>query len=112
MRPGIIYVSENAYGHDGPWKMRPGWEQLAQTVTGVAALPGLERPALAPAAICDYTTGYFAALGTMIALRRRATEGGSWLVAVSLSQTAMWYLSLGVELDPDAACGEGDHRPS
>jgi hypothetical protein len=109
LRPGIIYVSENAYGHDGPWKTRPGWEQLAQTVTGVAALPGIERPALAPAAICDYTTGYFAALGTMIALRRRATEGGSWLVAVSLAQTAMWYLSLGVDLNPAAACGEGDH---
>jgi hypothetical protein len=45
----------------------------------------------------------------MIALRRRATEGGSWLVAVSLAQTAMWYLSLGVDLDPAAASGEGDH---
>jgi CoA transferase family III len=106
LRPGIVYVSENAYGHLGPWRTRPGWEQLAQTVTGVAALPGLDRPALAPAAICDYTTGYFAALGTMIALRRRATEGGSWLVTVSLSQTAMWYLSLGVDLDPEAASGE------
>jgi hypothetical protein len=35
-RPGIIYTAINAYGHEGPWKTRGGWEQLAQTVTGVA----------------------------------------------------------------------------
>ncbi len=51
----------------------------------------------------DYTTGYFGALGAMIALRRRATEGGSWLVRVSLAQTSMWYQRLGCDLDPAAA---------
>jgi hypothetical protein len=56
----------------------------------------------------DYTTGYFAALGAMIALRRRASEGGSWLVQVSLSRTSMWYQSLGHDLDPAAATGTGD----
>jgi crotonobetainyl-CoA:carnitine CoA-transferase CaiB-like acyl-CoA transferase len=104
LRPGVIYVSENAYGHDGPWQERPGWEQLAQATTGVTVVQGGEgRPNLAPAAMNDYTTGYFAALGTMMALRRRAAEGGSWLVRVSLSQTSMWYYRLGHELDPSAA---------
>src|SRR5919197_6209684 len=36
LRPGLIYVSINCYGHVGPWVERPGWEQLAQTVTGIA----------------------------------------------------------------------------
>lgn len=108
LRPGIIYVSENAFGHEGPWAERPGWEQLAQSTTGVAVTHGEERPTLAPAAMNDYTTGYFAALGTMIALQRRATEGGSWLVRVSLSQTSMWYYRLGQELDRRAASGLGD----
>ncbi|MEE9436936.1 MAG: CoA transferase, partial [Candidatus Adiutricales bacterium] len=40
MRPGIIYVSMNSYGHEGPWKNRKGWEQLAQTVSGVALEEG------------------------------------------------------------------------
>jgi CoA-transferase family III len=104
LRPGIIYVSENAFGHEGPWQERPGWEQLAQATTGVTVVQGGEgRPNLAPAAMNDYTTGYFAAVGTMMALPRRAAEGGSWLVRVSLSQTSMWYYRLGHDLDPSAA---------
>ncbi len=41
-------------------------------------------------AALDYTTGYLAAYGAMVALARRATEGGSWEVRASLSRTAMW----------------------
>jgi crotonobetainyl-CoA:carnitine CoA-transferase CaiB-like acyl-CoA transferase len=111
LRPGIIYVSENAFGLDGPWQERPGWEQLAQATSGVCVVQGVERPTLAPAAMNDYTTGYFAALGAMVALRRRAVEGGSWHVKVSLTQTSMWYLRMGYDLDRAAAAGLGDPTP-
>ncbi len=95
MRPGIIVVSIDCYGHEGPFAGRPGWEQLAQTVTGMALEhAGDEHPALVPAAVNDYTTGYLGALGVMRALARRATEGGSWHVRVSLARTAMWIMSL------------------
>jgi crotonobetainyl-CoA:carnitine CoA-transferase CaiB-like acyl-CoA transferase len=95
MRPGIIVVSIDCYGHEGPFADRPGWEQLAQTVTGMAhEHAGDEHPALVPAAVNDYTTGYLGALGVMCALTRRATEGGSWHVRVSLARTAMWIMSL------------------
>src|SRR6202046_3188897 len=95
MRPGIIAVSIDCYGHEGPFAERPGWEQLAQTVTGMALEhAGDEHPLLVPAAINDYTTGYLGALGVMCALARCATEGGSWHVRVSLSRTAMWIMSL------------------
>ena len=95
MRPGIIVVSIDCYGHEGPFAARPGWEQLAQTVTGMALEhAGDEHPALVPAAINDYTTGYLGALGVMRALARRTTEGGSWHVRVSLARTAMWIMSL------------------
>jgi crotonobetainyl-CoA:carnitine CoA-transferase CaiB-like acyl-CoA transferase len=109
LRPGIIYVSINCYGHEGPWRERPGWEQFAQTVTGIAAAQGSsQRPQLVPAAACDYTTGYLAAYGTMLALAKRATEGGSWHVRASLCQTAMWIDRLGATCDPPAATGFGD----
>ena len=108
LRPGIIYVSENAFGHEGPWQERPGWEQLAQSTTGVAYMHNPEHPVLAPVAMNDYTTGYFSALGTLIALRKRATEGGSWSVRVSLSQTSMWYYRMGTDMDRASACGVGD----
>lgn len=112
LRPGIIYVSENAFGIDGPWSGRPGWEQLAQATTGVCVMQGGEgRPVLAPAAMNDYTTGYFAAMGAMVALQRRAREGGSWSVKVSLSQTSMWYYRMGFDLDRTAASGLGDVSP-
>lgn len=102
LRPGIVYVSINAYGHEGPWRNRPGWEQLAQTVTGMAHLhgqhmaDGAKGPILQPGAVTDYTTGYLAALGGLIALRRRARFGGSYMVRVSLSQTAVWMRGLGI----------------
>jgi crotonobetainyl-CoA:carnitine CoA-transferase CaiB-like acyl-CoA transferase len=95
LRPGLVYTSINCYGHEGPWRERGGWEQLAQTVTGIAAENGGERPALLPAAATDYTTGYLAALGTLAALVRRAREGGSYQVRVSLSQTGMWIQGMG-----------------
>jgi crotonobetainyl-CoA:carnitine CoA-transferase CaiB-like acyl-CoA transferase len=108
-RPGLIYVSINCYGHVGPWRERPGWEQLAQTASGLAAAQGTpERPERMPAAACDYTTGYLAALGTLAALWRRSREGGSYLVRASLAQSAMWFARLGPTCDPAQASGPGD----
>ena len=107
--PGLIYVSINCYGHLGPWRARAGWEQLAQSVSGIAqGEGGAESPRLIPAAATDYTTGYLAAYGVMEALRRRAREGGTWHVRASLVQTAMWFTRLGDGLDPEAARGLGD----
>ncbi len=92
LRPGIIVVTINCDGDVGPWRDRPGWEQMAQTVSGLALGQGdADRPGLLPAAACDYTTGYLAALGTMAALWRRAREGGSYHVRASLCQTAGWF---------------------
>lgn len=96
MRPGIISVAINCYGHEGPWRPRPGWEQLAQTVTGMAYQHGgAESPTLQPGAVTDYTTGFLAAFGTLVALKRRALYGGSYLVRAALCQTGMWVRSLG-----------------
>ena len=96
LRPGIVYVSINCYGHEGPWSGRPGWEQLAQTVCGIAVEQGRpDRPRLLPAAATDYTTGYLGAFGALIALARRAREGGSYHVRVSLTRSGMWLRSLG-----------------
>jgi crotonobetainyl-CoA:carnitine CoA-transferase CaiB-like acyl-CoA transferase len=108
-RPGLISVTINCYGDAGPWRERPGWEQLAQSATGLAAAQGAPGPPrLMPAAACDYTTGYLAALGTLAALWRRGHEGGSYHVRASLCQTGAWLAGLGPTRDPDAAAGLGD----
>ncbi len=114
LRPGIVYVSENCYGHTGTWSSRPGWEQLGQAATGMSYREGQAAtdgvPRLAPAAVNDYSTGYLAAYGAMMALGRRAIEGGSWHVQASLSQTCMWYQRLGHDNDMTAA-DPGDIGP-
>jgi crotonobetainyl-CoA:carnitine CoA-transferase CaiB-like acyl-CoA transferase len=108
LRPGIVVVTINCYGDTGPWRLRPGWEQMAQTVSGLAVgQGGADHPALVPAAACDYTTGYLAALGTMAALRRRAHEGGSYHVRASLCQTAAWFTTTGTGTGA-ATTGFGD----
>ena len=94
-RPGIIYTSITCYGHEGPWRERRGYEPHAQTVTGIAREQGDESPDIIPGAIDDYITGYNAAFGTMVALERRACEGGSYLVRTSLTQSAMWVYRMG-----------------
>jgi crotonobetainyl-CoA:carnitine CoA-transferase CaiB-like acyl-CoA transferase len=99
LRPGIIYVTLSAYGHAGPWQGRRGFETLIQAVTGMAHEQGfgggLDRPQHLPAQVVDHGAGYLAAFGALIALARRAREGGSYLVRVSLAQTARWIDGLG-----------------
>lgn len=86
---GLVYVSISCFGADGPFSHRAGWEQVAQTVTGICKEGLPDRPALLPAAACDYTTGYLAAYGALLALARRAREGGSYHVRASLCQSGM-----------------------
>jgi crotonobetainyl-CoA:carnitine CoA-transferase CaiB-like acyl-CoA transferase len=99
LRPGIVYVTLSAYGHAGPWAQRRGFDSLVQTVSGIAheggREAGLDGPRPLPAQALDHASGYLAAFGAMMALGRRAREGGSWLVRVSLAQTGRWIDSLG-----------------
>jgi len=97
LRPGLIYVSETAYGHVGPSALRKGWENIVQAVTGVLIDHGTEdSPMLAPVElISDVPTGYLGALGALAALIRRAKEGGSYHVRVSLCQSVMHMQDLG-----------------
>ncbi|WP_138470567.1 CoA transferase [Poseidonocella sp. HB161398] len=99
LRPGIVHVSVNCFGSGGPFGGRAGWDQVAQAVTGLAHVhgqgSGAGHPQLMPVFVCDFLAGYLAAYGTMLALARRAREGGSYRVQVSLCQAAMFLLRRG-----------------
>ena len=101
LRPGIVVVSLCAFGHVGPWASRRGFDTVVQTVSGVThrqgrLFPGADPgPQFYPASAIDYVTGYLMAFGAMVALARRAREGGSWLVRVSLAQTGRWLVARG-----------------
>ncbi|WP_413763099.1 CoA transferase [Variovorax sp. Varisp41] len=99
LRPGIVCVSLTAYGTQGPWAGRRGFDSLVQTAMGFnqaegeAAGDGKPRPLLMQ--ILDEATGYLIAFGAAAALHRQQREGGSWLVRVSLAQTGHWLRGLG-----------------
>lgn len=96
VRPGIVYVSLCAYGREGAWKDRRGYDTLVQNATGICdEQGGGERPRHLPVSMLDYASGYLMAFGAMAALGRRAREGGSYHVQVSLCQTAHWLKNLG-----------------
>lgn len=100
LRPGIVVVSLAAYGHTGSWRQRRGFDSLVQMACGIAAHAGTDEPRPLPAQALDHGTGWLAAYGAMTALRRRATEGGSWHVRLSLARTAEWLHDLGRQDDP------------
>ena len=116
IRPGIIYVSESAYSHLGPWRSKRGFDGNVQAASGIMALRSEplrfsdSDDAPIAMAINDYCTGYWGAYGVLAALRRRSEEGGSWHVRVSLGQTAMWFMRMGLIHNPDDAMSSRDAR--
>ncbi len=99
LNPGIVCVTLSAFGHLGPWANRRGFDSLTQTASGMnaaeAEAAGVEGPKVLPCQALDHASGYLLALGAMAALMRRAEEGGSWLVRVSLAATGRWIRDLG-----------------
>ena len=101
LRPGLVYVSMCAFSHAGPWASRRGFDTVVQTVSGITTrqgelFPGASPgPQFYPVSAIDYLTGYLMAFGGMVALARRAREGGSWLVRISLAQTGRWLVDRG-----------------
>jgi crotonobetainyl-CoA:carnitine CoA-transferase CaiB-like acyl-CoA transferase len=99
LRPGIVYASLSAYGHEGPWALRRGFDSLVHTASGLnlaeAEAVGSPEPRPLPAQALDHATGHLLAFAIMAALKRRAEQGGSWHVRVSLAQTGYWLRQLG-----------------
>jgi crotonobetainyl-CoA:carnitine CoA-transferase CaiB-like acyl-CoA transferase len=97
LRPGIVCVSLSAYSHAGPWQQKRGFDSLVQSVSGIvhAETAGAATPRHLPAQALDYCSGYLMAFGAMMALARRAREGGSYLVRITLCQTGHWIYTLG-----------------
>ncbi|KAI0902300.1 CoA-transferase family III [Annulohypoxylon nitens] len=99
---GIVYVAEDCFGGTevgAEWAGRPGWQQIADCVTGVAweqgRFMGLNEPVVPPFPMSDYGTGCVGTIAALAGIYRRATQGGSWICRTSLSQYNIFLLSLG-----------------
>jgi len=118
VNPRIILASISGFGQDGPYRDRPGFDQIAQGMGGFMSITGLpgQGPVRAGTAIADLSAGLFAALGIMTALLEREKSGrGQWVQSsLLMSQIALLdfqaarYLMTGV---PPGQAGN-DHPTS
>src|SRR3954469_15912845 len=96
--PGLIHATVVLHGEKGPWSNRPGFDEIGAAVSGLFTIEGSptrpQQPPIIP--IADNVVGWLGTTGILAALRRRAIEGGSYRITVSLTRTVLWLLSLGI----------------
>jgi len=94
INPRIVYASISAYGQDGPYRERPGFDQIAQGMGGLMSITGLpgQGPVRAGAAVADVSAGLFAALGVLVALLEREVSGEGQYVETSLLEAQIFAL--------------------
>ncbi|MDO8694904.1 MAG: CoA transferase [Sheuella sp.] len=94
VNPRIILSSVSGFGQDGPYKDRPGLDQIAQGLGGVMSVTGEpgRGPMRAGIPIADLTSGLFCAIGTLVALLEREVSGQGQWVQTSLLQAQVWMM--------------------
>ncbi len=76
--PGLVIVRVSGWGQDGPYRGRPGFGTLVESMSGYAARTGFadREPVLPPTALADMVAGLYGAFAVMVALRQVETGGG------------------------------------
>jgi crotonobetainyl-CoA:carnitine CoA-transferase CaiB-like acyl-CoA transferase len=97
--PGLIHTNVlycNEPGH--PWSDRVGFDITLGFALGLNSLEGTEDKPESPSifVVNDFVGSWLATIGTLQALKRRAVEGGSYKVTVSLSRALLWLFSMGI----------------
>lgn len=91
-RPGLIVAQLCAWGREGPWAGRRGFDSLVQAACGIAGIEAAPdgRPGVLPAQALDHGTGYLLAAAVLRALTDRQDTGGGRQLRFSLAGTASW----------------------
>src|SRR5213593_822907 len=103
INPRLIYGSISGFGQSGPYRDRPGVDQIAQGMGGLMSITGIpgQGPVRVGIPIADLCSGIFLAQGILVALIERETTGeGKWV------QTSLWLV--GHEVPPQA----GNNHPT
>jgi crotonobetainyl-CoA:carnitine CoA-transferase CaiB-like acyl-CoA transferase len=104
INPRLVYASISGFGQDGPYRDRPGFDQIAQGMGGLMSITGLpgQGPVRVGIPVADLTAGIFCAMGILIALLEREVSGeGQWvqsnLLAAQIAmldfQAARWLIA-------------------
>jgi formyl-CoA transferase len=111
LNPRLVYGSISGFGQDGPYRERPGYDQIAQGMGGLMSITGLpgQGPVRVGIPVADLTAGIFLAQGILVALLERERSGrGQWvhtsllqaMVTMLDFQAARWLI--GKEIPPQA----------
>ena len=94
INPRLVYASISGFGQDGPYRDRPGFDQVAQGMGGLMSITGLpgQGPVRVGIPIADLTAGIFCAQGILLALLERETSGRGQWVQTSLLQAPIFML--------------------
>ena len=104
LNPRLVYASISGFGQSGPYRDRPGFDQIAQGMGGLMSITGLpgQGPVRVGVPIADLTAGIFCAMGILIALlEREVSSEGQWvqssLLAAQIAmldfQAARWLIA-------------------
>jgi formyl-CoA transferase len=90
----IVYASISGFGEDGPYRNRPGVDQIAQGMSGLMSITGEpgRGPMRAGIAVGDLAAGLLASVGILIALRERDRSGEGQWVTTSLLEALLFML--------------------
>ena len=94
INPRLVYASISGFGQDGPYRERPGVDQIAQGMGGLMSITGLpgQGPVRVGIPVADLTAGIFCAMGILIALLEREQSGEGQWVQTSLLQAQIAML--------------------
>jgi len=94
VNPRLVYASISGYGQDGPYRLRPGFDQIAQGMGGLMSITGLpgQGPVRVGIPIADLCAGIFCAYGIAVALIERDKSGQGQWVKSSLLQAQLFML--------------------
>ncbi len=94
INPRLVYGSISGFGQDGPYRERPGYDQVAQGMGGLMSITGLpgQGPVRAGIPVADLAAGLFLAQGILLALLERERSGRGQWVHTSLLQAMVTML--------------------
>jgi formyl-CoA transferase len=117
VNPRIVYGSISGFGQDGPYRDRPGVDQIAQGLGGLMSVTGLpgQGPVRVGVAISDVTAGLYLAFGILVALHERAKSGEGQWVTTSLLEAMIGMLDFQAArflVEGEVPAQEGNHHPT
>src|SRR6516165_5548415 len=117
VNPRLIYASVSGFGQTGPYRERPGFDQIAQGRGGLMSITGLpgQGPVRVGIPVADLCAGLFCAMGILVALLERERSGEGQYVATSLLQAQIFMLDFQAArwlIDAEVPKQAGNNHPT